>query len=31
MLYDHPITEEHCEFVVDTVLTGITTGRGPAL
>lgn len=31
MLYDHPITEEHCEFVVDTVLNGITTGRGPAL
>ena len=30
MLYDRPITAEHCEFVVDTVLNGIAPGRGRA-
>lgn len=28
MLYDRLITEEHCEFVVDTVLNGVAARRG---
>ncbi len=30
MLYDQPITEDHCEFVVDTVLNGVANGRARA-
>lgn len=27
MLYDRPITAEHCEFVIDTILNGVAAGR----
>lgn len=27
MLYDRPITDEHCVFIVDTVLNGVATRR----
>ena len=26
MLYHRPITAEHCEFVVDTILNGVAAG-----
>ena len=30
MLYDRPITDEHCGFVVDTILNGVATGLARA-